>query len=172
MKKLITLLLALTLVFTLTALPASAESVTGSSGSMVVSYSLGDTYCIILPEMTCTGTNNVFDITAEYVHLSGDKQLIVAVDADQTLTDGNFYLKCTTIDKVSTMQCDICVTNSNGSNTPMPYNISDDNTTLAVFRNGDTNAYQYGRMALTLYVNSDTTAGNYVGHIYYTITIE
>ena len=92
MKKIIALLLTLTMMLSLS-VPAFAATTSGSSGVMSVTYQMSSSYVINLPELIITDSGkNEFYISAEYVHIASDKKLYVSVDATTTLDNGVFYL--------------------------------------------------------------------------------
>ena len=170
MKKIIALLLTLTMMLSLS-VPAFAAN--ESSGSMAVTYNVESSYVINLPDVTLTGESTTFDITADYVHIASGKKLTVKLDADQTLTSGKFYLfKDGGTDLNTAMECSIYVSNSGSSTVYPAYFVSgNSSTTLAVFYPEDTTATEYGKITLTPNVTASNTYGSYIGNIYYIITV-
>lgn len=173
MRKLTALFLALILTMGLSVMPASAEGVAGTSGTMTVSYSVQSAYLINLPDITLTDENNTFDITADYVNIERDKVLQVVIDCTQTLTDGKFILYSNRgAANEATMECLVYISNCNSASQTTPSYLSGKTTKLlANFRPGDTIPEDLGRMTLTPVVSSTTSVGNYTGKIYYIIKV-
>ena len=174
MKKIIALLLTLTMMLSLS-VPAFAAA-NETSGSMAVTYNIESSYLVNLPDITLTGESTTFEITADYVHISPTRFLTVYIDVERTLTDGAFYLfKDGGTDVSTAIECSIYVdTVSNSANadfyTPYYVTATSDNR-LVRFKSEDTVPEAYGKLTFTPNVTINNTYGTYTGNIYYTIQV-
>lgn len=169
MKKIIALLLSLTMMLGLS-VPAFAAQTSSDSGSMIVSYRVSSSYLINLPDLTCTSDSNKFTFTADYVHIESGKTLNISVDTSKTLEDDTFYLTNTTDN--SKMECKVYVEPYNKTTAGSAHYLSASDPLLASFAAETTKPSRYGSLTLTPMVTSNTTVGYYMGYIYYIITVE
>lgn len=174
MKKIIALLLTLTMMLSLS-VPAFAAA-NETSGSMAVTYNIESSYLVNLPDITLTGESTTVEITADYVHIAPGKLLTVSIDTERTLTDGVFYLfKDGGTDVSAAIACGIYVeTVSNSPNadfyTPHYIDATSDKR-IVCFEPEDLVPEAFGKITFTPAVTINNTYGSYTGNIYYIITV-
>lgn len=175
MKKFLVLILAGVVAICASFSAMAASTPTG--GSFSVTYNVQSSYLINLPDITLTDENLTFEITADYVHIAPETDLLVLVDTERTFDNGMFYLyKDGSTDTSKAIPCDINVESVSTEyiDTYRSYTLTSTKSTpqIAHFGSETICPEGYGRLIFTPKVSVNNTYGSYTGTIYYTFLIQ
>ena len=134
---------------------------------------LSYSYLVNIPSMYTISPGTVsMVISAEEMNISGDKQLVVRIDGENTFeSDGSFYLYLNG-DKSSEdwILCNIFRVNGGVSSSAMGKN-----PVVASFNPGELTPHDWTEIqfeAMLYYEGAGLTTGTYTGTVYYTIGLE